>query len=312
MDIDPEELQNDPYYLMRREKTCPCCRAVVARKPAPIFLVKSIASVVSKYKSKGTRAITPPSDPEEDPWKGLFMESEEEGFDEDDDYSDYSDEEQEEEEEPGVERGFARFYGGLNYLYPGLLPNPYLENFFTEDEGDMDGDGSEDDLVMNHASEDEDEQEEEEELVAARWQPPIVPWDEMPHDFSIQTRPLLRRGCLEAMVNIFGMEYSRAQGLVAYVTSLDRNQWEPSFLHSNPTREGRRTSYRLFLGWNIELMNWDLDGRGYIGGYLDDLERHPERYIVEARGRRMLSDVRQFVSAEILEDYDTMDSDEFD
>ena len=307
MDIDPAELQNDPHYLMHREKTCPCCRAIVVRKPVPVFLVKSVVSALSKYKAKGARAITPPTDPEDEPWKGLFVDTDDEDYEDGvDGFSDYTGDEEDEDEEEGQVAGFAGLYGGLNFMYPGFLPHPYIvapEDYSTD--GEMDEDQSD--------GEDGMEDEEEEELVAAHWQPPIIPWDEIPRNCPRNTRSFLRRGCVDAMIHIFGMEYTRANGLVAYVTSLDRVNWEPAFMNAPPSREGRRTAYRLFLGWNVDLEEWDHDGRGYVGAYLDDLDRSPERYIVEARGRRMLSDVRQLVSAaDMDEDYDTMDSDDYD
>lgn len=65
--------EDDPDYLLHRRKTCPCCRASVFSRPAPVFVIKAVATTLSKHKppAQGTPPrVSPP--PDADPWDGLF------------------------------------------------------------------------------------------------------------------------------------------------------------------------------------------------------------------------------------------------
>jgi len=85
---------DDPDYLLCRKKTCPTCRADIRNRPIPIFVVKSIASTLSRARgtspnASSSTAGSPATDT--DPWEGLFLpddEIEDYGSEDDDDEDD--------------------------------------------------------------------------------------------------------------------------------------------------------------------------------------------------------------------------------
>ncbi|OAX41034.1 hypothetical protein K503DRAFT_854937 [Rhizopogon vinicolor AM-OR11-026] len=85
---------DDPDYLLCRKKTCPTCRAGIRNRPIPIFVVKSIASALSK--ARGTSPTTSLSTSgsltaDTDPWEGLFLP--------DDEIEDYGSEDEEDDDD---------------------------------------------------------------------------------------------------------------------------------------------------------------------------------------------------------------------
>ncbi|KAJ7089875.1 hypothetical protein B0H15DRAFT_779976 [Mycena belliarum] len=77
-DMDAEAQEES---ILHREKSCPCCRATVLRRPVPVFMVKSVVTAL-----RATAAAPVPIQGEEDadPWKGLFTPDHESPSDEDD------------------------------------------------------------------------------------------------------------------------------------------------------------------------------------------------------------------------------------
>lgn len=85
---------DDPDYLLFRKKTCPCCRGNIRNRPIPVFIVKSIASALSKVRGMSPNTSSPTAGSaaaDTDPWEGLFPpddEIEDYGSDDDDDEED--------------------------------------------------------------------------------------------------------------------------------------------------------------------------------------------------------------------------------
>jgi hypothetical protein len=100
-------------YLLYRQKTCPCCRAVVSSRPIPIFIVKTIATALAKTKNltlNRSRSNRTSPAPDDDPWAGLFPPAEDETFDDDEDQDD-----DEDEDDGDVEWGMNVFaYGSAS------------------------------------------------------------------------------------------------------------------------------------------------------------------------------------------------------
>jgi len=102
---------DDPDYLLCRKKTCPTCRAGIRNRPIPIFVVKSIASALSK--ARGTSPTTSLSTSgsltaDTDPWEGLFLP--------DDEIEDYgSEDEEDDDHQAGGDHG-RRIGDGLSPL----------------------------------------------------------------------------------------------------------------------------------------------------------------------------------------------------
>ncbi|KAJ6521346.1 hypothetical protein DFH09DRAFT_1425042 [Mycena vulgaris] len=62
--MDPEERE---WCILHREKSCPCCRAHVLRRPVPVFVVKSVVTALCNATTQ------PVAVHDADPWKGLFL-----------------------------------------------------------------------------------------------------------------------------------------------------------------------------------------------------------------------------------------------
>ena len=117
MDIDSE---TDPEYTLNRPKSCPCCRAVVIRRPVPVFVVKAVAAALRKAKGVGETGggspVSTGSSSEQDPWKGLFPsagdDDSSEGYNEDEDEDDEDEDVTEELEAWGM--GLYAGLGGFD------------------------------------------------------------------------------------------------------------------------------------------------------------------------------------------------------
>ncbi|KAF8892120.1 hypothetical protein BD779DRAFT_1510999 [Infundibulicybe gibba] len=283
MGIDPNDLSNHPDYLLNRSKSCPCCRAIVTRRPVPVFVVKAIASLISNAKNGGSRDPEGDSavpDPEDDPWKDLFP-SEDENDDSDEEYYDF---------EHAV--GWGGFARGLQYAM----------SSDSESEGDDEDGGDENDDENDNSS---DEAYYGEAYVAARWEPPNA--SEILHLLPYHHRhpgmlSMLRRGCPHSMIQLFNMEYSHERGLVAHLSSLEGVANEEDLNGNGPNR--------LFLGWNVTIVQADYAGRGLINYLLHDLKDHPERWELTARlDVPGAFDASMLVRARDVEQYDTSDTD---
>lgn len=183
MDEDDDDM---PDALIFRKKICPVCRTVVRARPIPLFVVKSIASSLEKFKagpSDATRRASPPL--EADPWAGIFPNLSAEEDLEDDEDEDADDEEDD--------------YG----------------QWTSEEEGyGDDGYGS----VYDDSDDDDDYQG---AWVHPHWEPPNE--QVSPRDYAYldevegEELSMLRRGCTLQMINIFTMRYHHDSGLQASV-----------------------------------------------------------------------------------------------
>ncbi|KAF9461546.1 hypothetical protein BDZ94DRAFT_1237662 [Collybia nuda] len=300
-DVDPADYADDPLYILNRPKSCPCCRAVVTRRPVPVFTVKAITSALTKANSPSSRfrddARSPSPYGDEDPWRGLFRPVEE---------SDSSDDSSDEEFEDAV--GWAALQG-----FQASLAGHGIE--------------FQDDSSSSSASDDEEggEPEESEGLsvdgdesdnydgvyVPARWEPPSV--DVNPEDYTFQEDEvdqtvitMLRRGCTVEMIQTYSMEYTHRKGLVAYLPSLEELY---VYAEEEPDDIDGEKSNRIFLGWNIKVDESDSEGEMYMQWVLNDIKEYPERWHVEERrGMPGSFDVRKMVQFEEVEDYDTTDT----
>lgn len=235
--LDPE----DPDYVLRRDKTCPCCRAVVTRKPVPIFIVKNVAQALARAKDATPPLASAAEDStNEDPWRGIFLsDTESDGYLRDD-----------MDEESLYEYGYdddGAFIGGM--LGIGIYAETDAESVVA----------SEDDLG-GFDEEDEDD-DPDAEYVDPVWEPPCMPFvdaqDYTGVDVSEEDIRLLQRGCTLSMIRHYSMQYEHHRGLTAFVSTTD-------------TR--RPNEYCLMLGWNVHLNDDDLDGASYITDVLDQVD----------------------------------------
>lgn len=300
-DMDPADYADDPLYILNRPKSCPCCRAVVTRRPVPVFTVKAISSALAKanappsrFRDHGVRSPSPYGD--EDPWKGLFLPVEE---------SDSSDESDDEEFEDAVGWALHGFQAGI--VGHGIE--------FQDDSSSASDSDDEEDVEQEESeglSVDGDESETYDGVyVLARWEPPSVDID--PEDYTFQEDEvdqavitMLRRGCTVEMIQAFEMEYTHRKGLVAYLHSLDELY---VYAEEDPDDVDGERRNRVYLGWNIKVDEADSEGEMYMQWVLNDIKECPERWHVEERrGMPGSFDVRKMVRFEEVEDYDTTDT----
>jgi hypothetical protein len=340
MDMDVD--MDDPEYIMYRRKSCPCCRTQIRKRPIPIFVVKSVVSALIRAKNANGTANgggspnwrcgtdedgNVPAGDETDPWKGLFPED----MDSEDIHSESdSDEEWE---------SYSESEAALTLQHPARLRDIVSLGLFSSDEDDIimgaggaleiEGDedsvegvsifGSLDGGDDENDAEDEDEDDEDDEdevYIAPRWQPPSRLFsfasaaNAQPNPSVL---PLLRRGCPPEMIEAFGMQYRHDEGLIAYVTSLDPDNFHDANVpaaerFANPGR--RRQMCRLYLGWNIRTQNWDATGEAYIHRLLTQVQRYPRRWRVTRRNRRgeATYDATHLVREGQMDEYETTDT----
>ena len=172
---------SNPDYLLRRRKTCPCCRTNVRHRPIPVFTIKAIVTAIAKVKpqtgaSLGRDLVSNDSDP----WEGLFPDDDEEI----DDYG-ATDEEDEDEDED--------------------VDEDDEENSSWYDEVFSYGTGSEDEAYRGA-------------YVYPQWEPPTVHIDEDDYLFErLDESDLncLRRGVTFGMLSEYEVEYKHDEGLIA-------------------------------------------------------------------------------------------------
>ncbi|KAF8801332.1 hypothetical protein BYT27DRAFT_7198414 [Phlegmacium glaucopus] len=281
MDVDPDEL-TDPQYVLMRSKTCPACRAVVKHRPVPIFMVKSVVTVLKKAKSPhaSSRHNNDHLHTEDNPWKGIFASSEEEDDDESQLESDSD---------------------GLDY-WPQHSPLPRFEA------------AVEDNATTESEMENEDEEEDEDDgygdgdlYTHQRWAPPsvsIADYD-FGDDDSPDTLKLLQRGCSWDMLQNFDVSYSHDSGIVVALRSLnhlyasDDDEEDADNIHM----------HRVFLGWNISLHPSDIDGEDYMQQILREIKDIPERWLVTATpGVPFARDARRLVCVDEVQEFDNTDT----
>ncbi|KAJ6568246.1 hypothetical protein DFH09DRAFT_1155044 [Mycena vulgaris] len=307
-DSDDEMLDREAQedYILHREKSCPCCRATVLRRPVPVFVVKSVVTALRA--AVPTTTAVAQGEEEADPWKGLFLPDYESTSD-DDDGEGY-----ESSEGEGVE--FFNYSeddldGAEVELAMGLGAFPQeLARFYESASGSEDGSASvsDDDEEEEEEVPDVDSDDSDSDVVysLARWEPPAhtVEFDHVHNTLW----KMQRRGCTPRLIALFNIRYAHDEGLVAHVSSLDGAGADVSV--------GRN---RLFLGWNIDIDISDglVDGdseKSFIARQLCDLRRHPERWLVSERhgypGRGIV-DARRLAPVEEEGIYDTSDSEAY-
>lgn len=307
-DIDPDDLEHPSYYILTRPKSCPCCRAVVKRRPVPVFLVKSVLTVLTNSRHPemnspgGTSRRDRSPSPGEDPWMGLFRltDDEREGDGANDDA---------EESDSDLELRGDAVRWALDDLRVGFMnrgpfgfgydsSSPSGSDFEEEDDGDED---DEDD--------DPDEDDMDGPYVPQRWEPPSVTIDPIDYEgcFDYEEEPgmlnLLRRGCTYEMIQTYRMEYTHAQGLVARLRSLDELHVDADDYYSD------EECHSVFLGWNIKLDEADAGGKMYMQVVLNDMKENQRgwRFVERVVGEGVF-DVRKLVKIEEVEEYDTTDT----
>lgn len=173
---------SDPDYLLRRRKTCPCCRTSVRHRPIPVFMIKAIVAAIAKVKGPQT-GVSPNREltsNDSDPWEGLFPDDDEEI----DDFGATDDEDEDEDED------------------------------IDEDEEE---DSSWYDDVFSYGTGSEEETHQR-DYVFPQWEPPSVIIDEDDYLFDqLDEGDLncLRRGVTIGMLHEYDVEYRHNEGLIA-------------------------------------------------------------------------------------------------
>ena len=302
IDIDPEEL-TDPRYILMRSKSCPTCRTMVKHRPVPVFMVRAIAGALRK--AKLSTAVVPQSrapDSHGDPWKGIFPSSDEET----DDANEHAGSSTEQSDSDSDQLRISPYYFRRRAVRRAMFRAMYISTMTDEDEDAED-------------PSDSDDEEPYLTFVRPRWTPPSVDVDPTLFDISEEQDPvgtfkLLQRGCTWDMIQGHDISYHHSSGIVLRLRSLDHLYAsddeevgpEPQDLHS------------IYLGWNIALDEADVDGEAFICSVIEDIKSSPFRWEVTPRdGVPGALDAMKLVLADEAVDYHTtdtevwMDSDDF-
>ncbi|KAJ3508719.1 hypothetical protein NLJ89_g5601 [Agrocybe chaxingu] len=307
MDIEPDEL-TDPQYTLMRTKSCPSCRAVVKRRPVPVFMVKAIATALrnAKPSSLGLLGSSPTEAVDEDPWNGIFPSSEMDEEDVRDDEDDDSDSESSEVEI--LTMNPPRYYGRTPFR------TIFLDSSDSDRIGEEDGfDSEDDDANENEENESDDEEDDPRRprYVLPHWTPPTVSVSPEDYDISTDDPPdtlkLLRRGCTMEMLQNYDISYRHSTGIVLYLRSLIH-----LYASDNEDSEDDGDAegmHRVYLGWSIKLHPLDVDGEMFVSDLLEDIKTEPERWQLTPRtGYLGKMNVRKLVPVTAVEEYDTTDS----
>ncbi|KAJ7095468.1 hypothetical protein C8R43DRAFT_938718 [Mycena crocata] len=303
-EMDPEAQEE---YILHRQKSCPCCRTTILRRPVPVFVVKNVVTALR------AAAATPPAatqaEEDADPWKGLFLpDYESPSSDDEEGYDSYEEDgtaffdHYSEDDLDGAEVELAMGLGLA--AFP-----PELARFYeTASE-----EGSASDSDEEEEEPEENEESDESDAVAyytlARWQPPAhaVEFENVSH----AVWKMQRRGCTPRLIDLFKMRYAHDEGLVAHVYSMNASD----SVYTANIYPGRN---RLFLGWNIDFDASDAQDDAeslFIARQLRDIRRHPERWVVTERHGYQgqgIFDARRLVPVEGDEEiYDTSDSEAY-
>lgn len=310
MDIDPEEL-TDPHYILMRSKSCPSCRASVKHRPVPVFMVKAVATAL--IKAKPTSSLTPllnrvaHTEAESDnPWKGIFASS-------DEDESNHSDIESESESDDEEGEDFLHFYHSRHLRRAIFASMDSTDSEIEDEEEDDDGEDDGDEADEGHegtSSDDEAEVDQHHVYIAPRWAPPRVNIDctryNLADDVIVQSIKLLQRGCTLEMLRNNEISYSHESGIVISLPSLR----DIAGSDDDSDREiDAESMNRVFLGWNIVLDESDVDGKGFLLDIFEDMKRNSRGWQFSPRpGVLGAVDVRRLARVDEVEDYDTTDS----
>ncbi|KAL0070598.1 hypothetical protein AAF712_002439 [Marasmius tenuissimus] len=306
MDMDPEDAE-DPEYLLYRQKSCPCCRAIITRRPAPVFLIKNAVEAVKKVRASADTAVQRSESPligEEDPWEGLFPE---EGGNQD-----------EEDEEYLIRRYYA------DGLYIDSDSDGLESIMMTVDSGSESGEdggrGYDDDEHGYQDAEDASDAESLEDplFVKPSWEPEppvdLYEREELSH-LSDEDATMLRRGCTMWLIRTCHMEYSDTDGFVAYLWALNDNQQSYETVFSRTSAErNKRNLHRLYLGWILQMpFNEGLDeqgGKEFLIETLESYKTQPWKFHLDERPRGKM-DLHVLVRAD-APGYETPDSESYE
>jgi hypothetical protein len=275
MNVDPDEL-TDPQYVLTRSKTCPSCRAVVKHRPVPIFMIKSVVTVLKKSKSPHTSSPGSRHNDdyiytaEDNLWKGIFASSGEEEENDDDESQVESDSD-----------GLGHWHRHAAAVEDNATSESEMEN-------------------------EEDDEDDGNLYTKQRWAPPTVSVTDYREDDVPNTVKLLQRGCSRDMLQSFDVSYSHDCGIVVALRFLDR-------LYPLDDDEEEDADdiimHRVFLGWNIALKPGDTDGEDYLCEILTKIKDVPERWqMTPTPGVPSSIDVRRLVVVDEAEEFDTTDT----
>ena len=233
-----------------------------------------------------------------DPWKGIFPTSED-----DDELT--SDEEEDSSSGTGGADSLAESDDRLSVHFTHYTEEYPDFSFENASGSDNLSDGLYGDDDPAYGSEDEDD------YVRPRWQPAsryvgfYSGFGDSNDEDNRRMMSLLRRGCTLQMILSFRMTYSRQEGIIAYVPSLNPSM----FLDDGGT--DRDSMNRLLLGWNIEVdEEMDKYGCNFMQQMLTEMEVFPQRWEVRPRlgvpeGVPRVYDAMRLVRLSETEDYDS-------
>ncbi|TFK17556.1 hypothetical protein FA15DRAFT_675991 [Coprinopsis marcescibilis] len=274
-----EDDEDPPETNVLRPKTCPCCRSLVRHRPSPVFMVKAVSSALIKEKeiaagpsASGERSDGIPDLGEEDPWRGIFPSSDDDGESDEDLGGDSSDDLEDGEVDDWM---IALDASG----------NPHF-SWSSESE-----DEDEDNYPLGRYAQYDDTTSEEEEVDLSvrfnlpRWEPASVNINPDDYDFDgfddetrENTLALLRRGCSWEMIQNFNMEYAHLRGIIVCLRSINHLYLSDDDDSTDEEVADGERLHRVYLGFNIILEEDDRDGEAYIHSVLDDIRNHPERW----------------------------------
>ena len=284
---------------MRRPKSCPCCRTRITHRPIPLFVLRGATNTLAASKAQLLGVEIPvesqTADNDGDPWKGIFPTSE-------DDEELTSDEDEDSSSESAGADSLAESDDRLSVHFTHYTDE--YPDFGFESASDNLSEGLYGDDNPGYGSEDEDD------YVRPRWQPAsryvgfFSGLDSNDED-NRRMISLLRRGCPLQMIPSFRMTYSRQEGIIANVPSLN-----PSLFFNDDSTE-RDSMNRVLLGWNIEVdEETDKYGCNFMQRMLTELEVFPQRWEVRLRlglpeGAPRVYDAVRLVRLSETEEYDS-------
>ncbi|KAK2465706.1 hypothetical protein APHAL10511_002250 [Amanita phalloides] len=293
VDFDDDEDLDSPRYILRRPKSCPCCRTKIVQRPIPLFVVRAAtnALVMSRAQLNGTECPPEaPTDDDGDPWKGIFP------TDDDDEFS--TDEES--SSESGGADSLAESDDRLSVHFTHYT-DEYPDLGFESEASEYLSDEPYGDDNPVHSSDEDDI------YVRPRWQPAsrFAGFQNGlgDNENNSQTISLLRRGCPLQMILSFHMTYSREDGIIAHVSSFNPG------LFLNDMGTDTDVMSRVLLGWNIEVdEEMDKYGCMFMQRTLLDLEQFPQRWDINLRlgaTSTRAYDAIRLVKLSEVEDYDS-------
>ncbi|KAG8822490.1 hypothetical protein FRC19_005861 [Serendipita sp. 401] len=275
IDEDPDELQNARH----RTKTCPQCRAEIKIAPTPCFVLKNM---IEELQLAGLLERPPavsnsvPSG--ENPWLKVFGESCSCGFmyDGTDDYSHDGEDEVVGNLHDGEDSDVFSVDSPSETSDSEVAVQPYrgghdlLMEWYMARRNDYSG-----------------------SWVSPRWEPPRFELGDVQVtlgdaiDLSLtmaEIHSLLRRGATMGMIRLFHMNYTRENGITAYMGDT-----------------------KIYLGWNLDRNMADARGVVFMRNVMEEFDDHPERYANISPSRSFLEITRLVPSLGEPEDFEDSD-----